>query len=125
MAGLRPSCTSSRPLPTLTACQTCVFVLHHEALRLLKVQRTFRQLSYFDLHRRSHLMIQFACLTLGLPIAIEDALRQQRAEDCSADADAGAGAGDSAALLNRRVYALLRGVVSVLERMEGFVCAPK
>ena len=89
------------------------------------MQRAFRQLSYFDLRRRSHLTLQLARLTLGMPIALEDALRQQRAEDCSADADAGAGAGDSAALLNRRVYALLRGVVSVLERMEGFVCAPK
>ena len=87
------------------------------------MQRAFRQLSYFDLRRRSHLTLQLARLTLGMPIALEDALRQQRAEDCSADA--GAGAGDSAALLNRRVYALLRGVVSVLERMEGFVCAPK
>ena len=122
MAGLRPSCTSSRPLPTLTACQTCVFVLHHEALRLLKVQRTFRQLSYFDLHRRSHLMIQFACLTLGLPIAIEDALRQQRAEDYGEDP---ALDDDRAALINRRVFVLLRGIVSVLERMEGYVGVSK
>ena len=122
MAGLRPSCTSSRPLPTLTACQTCVFVLHHEALRLLKVQRTFRQLSYFDLHRRSHLMIQFACLTLGLPIAIEDALRQQRAEDYGEDP---APDDDRTALINRRVFALLHSVVSVLERMEGYVGVSK
>ena len=86
------------------------------------MQRAFRQLSYFDLRRRSHLMIQFARLTLGLPIAIEDALRQQRAEDYGEDP---ALDDDRTALINRRVFVLLRGIVSVLERMEGYVGVSK
>ncbi|KAH9945484.1 DnaJ-domain-containing protein [Epithele typhae] len=99
------------------ACRTCVFALHHEVSRLLEVQRAFRQLSYFDLRRRSHLMIQFARLTISMPIALEEALRAQKEEDDYGE-DPPA---DETALVNRRVFVLLRGVVSVLERMEKLV----
>lgn len=98
------------------------------------MQRTFRQLSYFDLRRRSHLSIQIARLTLGLPIALEDALRRERQVgdgDADDDDDAGRdGVGDpvsrrataaQTALLNRQLYGLLRTIVTVLERMERLV----
>ena len=62
-------------------------------------------------------MIQIARLTISMPIALEEALRKQKQEDYGEDAlDE-----DQTALLNRRIYTLLRGVVAVLERMEGFV----
>ncbi|KAL1949810.1 hypothetical protein VTO73DRAFT_8691 [Trametes versicolor] len=115
-------------------CRTCILALHHELTRLLEVQRAFRQLSYFDLRRRSHLSIQIARLTLGLPIALEDALRRERqVGDYEADDDEDAGrdgVGDRAsrsataaqtALLNRQLYGLLRTIVAVLERMERLV----
>ena len=86
------------------------------------MQRAFRQLSYFDLRRRSHLTLQLARLTLGMPIALEDALRQQRAEDYGEDP---APDDDRTALINRRMFALLHSVVSVLERMEGYVGVSK
>ena len=110
------------------ACRTCLFALHHQVSRLLEVQRAFRQLSYFDLRRRSYLMIQLARLAISMPIALEEALRQQRMEDEAEEAESEAkaeadnkGSKDETQLLNRRVYTLLRGIVSVLERMEGLV----
>ena len=67
-------------------------------------------------------MIQFARLTISLPIALEEALREQRQEEYGDDASRSPdGAADGTALLNRRVFTLLRGIVSVLERMEGVV----
>ncbi|RDX43789.1 DnaJ-domain-containing protein [Lentinus brumalis] len=104
-------------------CRTCLFALHHQVTRLLEIQRAFRQLSYFDLRRRSYLTIQLARLAINMPIALEEALRQQRMQD-EAEAEAEAdndGRKDQTQLLNRRVYTLLRGIVSVLERMEGLV----
>ncbi|KAI0714418.1 DnaJ-domain-containing protein [Cerioporus squamosus] len=102
-------------------CRTCLFALHHQVTRLLEVQRAFRQLSYFDLRRRSFLTIQLARLAISMPIALEEALREQRMED---EAEGEADTNESKAqtqLINRRVYTLLRGIVSVLERMEGLV----
>ncbi|KAI9001539.1 DnaJ-domain-containing protein, partial [Trametes punicea] len=99
-------------------CRTCILALHHELTRLLEVQRTFRQLSYFDLRRRAHLSVQIARLTIGLPIALEDALRRDRQDDY--DGQVAVRDGDTA-LLNRRLYGLLRTLVSVLERMERLV----
>ncbi|PIL29875.1 hypothetical protein GSI_08082 [Ganoderma sinense ZZ0214-1] len=98
-------------------CRTCIFALHHQVSRLLDVQRAFRDLSYFDLRRRSYFMIQIARLTISMPIALEEALRQQKQDDYGEDAVGQ----DETTLLNRRVYSLLRGLVSVLERMEGLV----
>ncbi|KAI1797463.1 DnaJ-domain-containing protein [Ganoderma leucocontextum] len=98
-------------------CRTCVFALHHEVSRLLDVQRAFRQLSYFDIRRRSYFMIQIARLTISMPIALEEALRQQKQDDYGE----GVVGEDETTLLNRRVYSLLRGIISVLERMEGLV----
>ncbi len=109
--------------PHDAACRTCLFALHHQVTRLLEIQRAFRQLSYFDLRRRSYLTIQLARLAINMPIALEEALRQQRMEDeAEAEAEADNDARkDQTQLLNRRVYTLLRGIVSVLERMEGLV----
>ncbi|GBE88484.1 hypothetical protein SCP_1303000 [Sparassis crispa] len=102
-------------------CRTCVLALHTELTRLLEVQRAFRDLSYFDLRRRSCLTIRLARLTVALPIALEQALRAQRDEEYAPDRPrdgVGPGPGDGSALLNRRVATLLRGLVIVLERME-------
>ncbi|KAL7279376.1 hypothetical protein ACG7TL_007217 [Trametes sanguinea] len=106
-------------------CRTCILALHHELTRLLEVQRTFRQLSYFDLRRRSHLSIQIARLTVGLPVALEDALRRERQDEYGGGGGVSGeelqDGGEGTALLNRRVYGLLRTIVSVLERMERLV----
>lgn len=107
---------NSFPLSS-AACRTCIFALHHQVSRLLDVQRAFRDLSYFDLRRRSYFMIQIARLTISMPIALEEALRQQKQDDYGEDAIGQ----DETTLLNRRVYSLLCGLVSVLERMESLV----
>ncbi|TFY62179.1 hypothetical protein EVJ58_g4018 [Rhodofomes roseus] len=101
-------------------CRTCILALHHELTHLLEVQRAFHDLSYFDIRRRSCLTIRLARLTVSLPIALERALTEQNADDIYA-ADGtrdGVGGADRTALMNARVYRLLRGLVHVLERME-------
>ncbi|KZT73481.1 DnaJ-domain-containing protein [Daedalea quercina L-15889] len=101
-------------------CRTCVLALHHELSHLLEVQRAFHDLSYFDIRRRSCLTVRLARLTVSLPIALERALSEQQADDLY-DAERtrdGVGGADRTALLNTRVYGLLRGLVRVLERME-------
>ncbi|EPS97251.1 hypothetical protein FOMPIDRAFT_1032027 [Fomitopsis schrenkii] len=92
-------------------CRTCLLALHHELSHLLEVQRAFHDLSYFDVRRRSCLTIRLARLTVALPIALERALSQET-DDLFERAP------DKTALLNARVYRLLRGLVHVLERME-------
>ncbi|CCM07054.1 uncharacterized protein FIBRA_09376 [Fibroporia radiculosa] len=124
-------------------CRTCILALHSELTNLLEVQRTFRSLSYLDLRRRSCLTVRLARLTVRLPIALEQAIRQQRGLDVYGPPAAGVGRGrdgvgvgtgsnrirnyaeaasvdnaERTELLNARVYTLLCGLVHVLERME-------
>ncbi|KAI0774986.1 hypothetical protein BD413DRAFT_689403 [Trametes elegans] len=123
-------------------CRTCILALHHELTRLLDAQRALRQLSYFDLRRRSHLSLQIVRLTLGLPLALERALRRERRRGAADDYDdeydgdydehgedaPRDGVGDrdaeTTALLNRHLYGVLRTLVGVLERMERLVEKP-
>lgn len=96
---------------------------------MVELQYAFRQLSYFDLRRRSRLTLELARIAVSLPVALDRALQRQKVESRNYDLDGcreGVGgegcsrppaAGDTA-LLNRRVYRLLRGFAVVLERME-------
>ncbi|KZT06119.1 DnaJ-domain-containing protein [Laetiporus sulphureus 93-53] len=93
-------------------CRTCLLALHDELMHLLEVQRTLRALSYFDLRRRSCLALRLARLTVALPIVVDHAVMRERGADTDTDD------GQRTALLNARIYGLLRGLVVVLERME-------
>lgn len=94
--------------------------LHTELTRLLEVKRAFGDLSYFDLRRRSCLTIQLARLTISLPIALEQAIKQQRVEySYNSDRNRDGVGNDPSAILNTRVYKLLHGLIKVLERMES------
>ncbi|KAF7789707.1 hypothetical protein EIP86_000653 [Pleurotus ostreatoroseus] len=93
-------------------CRACVLALHAEVTRLLEVQHAFRQLSYFDLRRRSRLTLELTRIAITLPLALEEAIQQQR--QGSGDGDPG-GADD---VLNRRVRSILRGSAVVLQRLE-------
>ncbi|OCH90337.1 DnaJ-domain-containing protein [Obba rivulosa] len=95
-------------------CRACILALHNELTHMLDVQREFRELSYFDLRRRSRLTIQLARLLVCLPIALDEAIRQQRQDMAGAASPRGV-------MLNRRVHSLLRGIGLVLERMERFL----
>jgi hypothetical protein len=79
--------------------------------RLLEVQHAFRELSYFDLRRRSRLTLELARIAISLPIAIERAIEEQRDHDR-------AGNPDGNVLLNRRVRSLLRNSALLIERVE-------
>jgi hypothetical protein len=59
-------------------CRTCVLALHSEVCRLLEIQHAFRQLGYFELRRRSSLIIQLARVAVCLPIVIDEAIAEQR-----------------------------------------------
>ena len=106
------------------ACRTCILALNTELSRLLEVQHAFRQLSYFDIRRRSRLSIEIARIAICLPLALERALQRQKQDnwhDKGANRDGVGGTpSPSTALLNRRVYRLLCAFSIVLERMESF-----
>ncbi|KZT29938.1 DnaJ-domain-containing protein [Neolentinus lepideus HHB14362 ss-1] len=92
-------------------CRTCILALHSELGHLLEVQHAFRQLSYFDIMGRSRLSIQLARITLSLPMAIERAIQEQGPVSSEA-------ATSDKAIIPRPVGALIRSVVTILERLE-------
>ncbi|KAI0703822.1 hypothetical protein BC835DRAFT_1480349 [Cytidiella melzeri] len=96
------------------ACRACVFALHSEVSRLLEVQCAFRELSYFDLRRRSRLTLELTRIAISLPIAIERAIQEQRDQDRGGNAD-------GSVLLNRRVHSLLRNSALLIEKVEHFL----
>ncbi|KAI0346190.1 DnaJ-domain-containing protein [Trametopsis cervina] len=93
------------------ACRACLFALHSEVTRLLEVQCAFRELSYFDLRRRSRLTLELTRIAISLPIAIERAIADQRVQDRPDP-------GDASVLLNRRVRSLLRNSALLIEKVE-------
>ncbi|KAI0073681.1 DnaJ-domain-containing protein [Panus rudis PR-1116 ss-1] len=125
-------------------CRTCILTLNAELSRLLEVQYAFRQLSYWDLRRRSRLTIELARIAISLPVSLDKALQRQKVReadpdpnpnpmdhDREADVDGGGDGGGrggegrrrkqvqtDTAILNRKVYRLLCAVAIVLEKME-------
>lgn len=89
------------------ACRACIFALHSEVSRLLEVQHAFRELSYFDLRRRSRLTLELTRIAISLPIVLERAIQEQRDQEPEGNA-----------LLNRRVRSLLRNSALLIEKME-------
>lgn len=109
----------------LTACRTCIYALHNELTRLLELQHTFRELSYFDIIGRSRLTIQLTRITLRLPIALEKALQDQQAyyfrtmySRESLGVDGEREKMKERLLVPRHVILLIRGVDIALEKME-------
>ncbi|KAI0784461.1 hypothetical protein C8Q75DRAFT_809950 [Abortiporus biennis] len=117
-------------------CRTCVLALNTELSRLLEVKHAFRQLSYFDLRRRSRLTIELARIAISLPIALDRALQRQKRADLREPemTTTATTRGDdddednvenresqqvTTALLNKRVYGLLCSFAFVLERVES------
>ncbi|KAH7912025.1 hypothetical protein BJ138DRAFT_1084428 [Hygrophoropsis aurantiaca] len=100
-------------------CRTCIYALHTELIRLLEIQNAFRQLAYLDITGRSRLTIKLTRLTLSIPVTLEKAIQEQRAETYSGsqplnhDRDM-----DKTALLPRNVILLIRGIDVILDRME-------
>ncbi|KAJ6513413.1 DnaJ domain-containing protein [Mycena sanguinolenta] len=103
-------------------CRTCIYALHAELTRLLELQHSFRQLSYFDLLGRTRITIQLTRITLSLPIALEKAIAEQNINyGHNSDADAQSANHNADAILPRQVTLLIRGVDVVLEHMEGML----
>ncbi|KAF7375032.1 hypothetical protein MSAN_00389300 [Mycena sanguinolenta] len=103
-------------------CRTCIYALHAELTRLLELQHSFRQLSYFDLLGRTRITIQLTRVTLSLPIALEKAIVEQNMNyGHNSDADAQTANHNADAILPRQVTLLIRGVDVVLEHMEGML----
>ncbi|KAJ7494590.1 hypothetical protein B0H11DRAFT_1857553 [Mycena galericulata] len=98
-------------------CRTCIYALHAELTRLLEVQHSFRQLSYFDILGRTRLTIQLTRITLSLPIALEKAIAEQNASYGYNTVSDGQPA-EHDAILPRKVTLLIRGVDGVLQHME-------
>jgi hypothetical protein len=78
---------------------------------LLEVQHAFKDLSYFDILGRTRLTIQLTRITLGLPIALEQALSDQTlVREAARENDK--------RLFPRHVTRLIKGVDTALEKME-------
>ncbi|KAJ7274543.1 DnaJ domain-containing protein [Mycena haematopus] len=101
-------------------CRTCIYALHAELTRLLELQHSFRQLSYFDLLGRTRLTIQLTRITLSLPMALEKAIAEQNVS-YGHNTDLDVQTADHNAILPRQVTVLIRGVDVVLEHMEGML----
>ncbi|KAJ6577221.1 DnaJ domain-containing protein [Mycena capillaripes] len=100
-------------------CRTCIYALHAELTRLLEVQHSFRQLSYFDIMGRTRLTIQLTRITLSLPIALEKAIVEQNVNyGHNPDGEVQTADHDRDAILPRHVTLLIRGVDVVLQHME-------
>ncbi|KAF7330435.1 DnaJ-domain-containing protein [Mycena venus] len=104
-------------------CRTCIYALHAELTRLLELQHSFRQLSYFDILGRTRLTIQLTRITLSLPIALEKAIAEQNVNyGHNTDVDVQTADHNATdAILPRQVTLLIRGVDVVLEHMEGML----
>ncbi|KAJ6494664.1 DnaJ domain-containing protein [Mycena vitilis] len=101
-------------------CRTCIYALHTELTRLIEVQHSFRQLSYFDIVGRTRLTIQLTRITLSLPIALEKAIVEEKVS-YGHNREVEAQPADQEAILPRRVSLLIRGVDVVLQHMEGML----
>lgn len=122
---ITPLCFYFLPLiQSHKACRTCIYALHAELTRLLELQHTFRELSYFDIVGRCRLTIKLTRITLSLPIALEKALQEQRAYFGSMYSGEGLGEDGGREKMKeqpfvpRHVTLLIRGVDIALERME-------
>ncbi|KAF8207583.1 DnaJ domain-containing protein [Mycena galopus ATCC 62051] len=103
-------------------CRICIYALHAELTRLLELQHSFRQLSYFDILGRTRLTIQLTRITLSLPIALEKAIAEQNVNyGHNTDVDVRPADHNADAILPRQVTLLIRGVDIVLEHMEGML----
>lgn len=89
--------------------------MHTELTRIVEIQHSFRQLSYFDVMGRTRLTIQLTRVTISLPVTLEKAIQEQNTiyghqRNITDDV--------KPPVLPRHVNTLIRGVDSVLERME-------
>jgi hypothetical protein len=106
-------------------------VLRFELIRLYEIQHSLRQLSYFDVFGRLRLSLQLARVTLSIPIAIDEAMRQDDLTMKGHDDDGDnveqddedrpkrvTDAARSGGLLGRHVTGALSLAVAVLEKGE-------
>ncbi len=68
-------------------------IIRFELIRLYEIQHSLRQLSYFDVFGRLRLTLQLARVTLSIPMAIDQAMREP-GEEGGASNDAGAAAAE-------------------------------
>ncbi|KAH8100122.1 DnaJ-domain-containing protein [Cristinia sonorae] len=100
-------------------CRTCILTLNAELAHIIEVQYAFRQLSLFDLKRRSRLTIELTRIAITLPVTLDRALQRQD-QDLLRDDGEDTGPRNTA-LLNRRIYTMLCGFAVVLKRMESIL----
>ncbi|KAJ7052503.1 hypothetical protein C8F01DRAFT_1332423 [Mycena amicta] len=93
-------------------CRTCIYALHAEMTRVLEIQHSFRQLSFFDLRTRTRLIVELTRITLSLPLALERAIVQQNVTYTDERTL------NSEAILPQQVTILIRGVDVLLQHME-------
>lgn len=89
--------------------------MHTELTRIIEIQHSFRQLSYFDIMGRTRLTIQLTRVTISLPVTLEKAIQEQSTiyghqRNLTDDVNS--------PVLPRHVNTLIRVVDSLLEHLE-------
>ena len=86
-----------------------------ELTRIIEIQHSFRQLSCFDVMGRTRLTIQLTRVTISLPVTLEKAIQEQSTtygHQRNLPNDV------KLPVLPRYVNTLIRGLDSLLERLE-------
>ncbi|CAD6920456.1 unnamed protein product [Tilletia controversa] len=70
-------------------------IIRFELIRLYEIQHSLRQLSYFDVFGRLRLTLQLARVTLSIPMAIDQAMKEPGNESDDDDEYEGGGGGEN------------------------------
>jgi hypothetical protein len=91
-------------------CRACVYALHYELTRLGEMREKWATLGYLDLRGRTRIGVGVARIAIGLPIAVEKALKN----------DTGMGEReDKEGRLTAQIRMVIGALDLVLERLEG------
>ncbi|KAH7106307.1 DnaJ-domain-containing protein [Auriculariales sp. MPI-PUGE-AT-0066] len=102
----------------LMSCRTYIRVIRFELCRLVEIQNSLRQLSYFNVFGRTRLSLELLRVAVSLPIAIEVALQQEAANAAKTERERAAALQARRNILPPPVSTVLRSVAYVLERSE-------
>ncbi|EJD49027.1 DnaJ-domain-containing protein [Auricularia subglabra TFB-10046 SS5] len=113
---LLQSLSSLRDL--LLGCRTYIRVIRFELCRLVEIQHSLRQLSYFDIFGRTRLSLELLRVVVSLPMAIDLALQEEAEAAAASERERAAALKARRSILHPTLGTLLRAVVHVLERSE-------
>jgi len=109
--------------------QKYLTVIRFELIRLYEIQYALRQLGWFNFGGRLRLTVQLARVTIGIPMALDKAMREEQhsredendVENSRVRAASSIVISDRKGLLGQRGRAVLDGVCGALEKGESWI----